>query len=235
VSFFSRFQGTFFNPQATLKAISEKPVWIDALIILLIVSAVFAYIVSPYARQDSLDFYRDNIKVKERMGEERYNQMIERLENPSKVGTLLQSFLLNPAFFLVGLLFSSLIILGMGRFTSPQGHYKQILSTYVHANFIDKILGNAVRLVLVLSRKSVAQTTTSLALFFPNLEVTSTSYVILSQVDFFQLWLFGIFGYGLSYIFRIELKKALFISYIFWLIKSIFYISLGLLTLRFMG
>ncbi len=235
MNFFSRLQGIFFNPQPTLKTISEKPVWIDALIILLILSAVFAYIVSPYARNDSLEFYRDNIKVKERMGEERYNQMIERLENPSQISVLLQSFLLNPAFFLVGLLFSSLIILGIGRFTSPEGHYKQILSTYVHANFIDKILGNAVRLVLILTRKSVAQTTTSLALFFPNLEVNSSTYVVLSQVDFFQLWLFGIFGYALSLIFKIDLKKALFISFGFWLIKSIFYIVLGLLTLRFMG
>lgn len=235
MNFFSRLQGMFFSPQLTLKAISEKPVLVDALIILLIFSAVFAYIVSPYARNDSLQFYKDNIKVKERMGEERYNRMIQNLENPSKIGTLLRSFLLNPAFSLVGFLFSSLIILGMGRLTSPEGNYKQIFATYIHANFIDKILGNAVRLLLVLTRKSVTQTTTSLALFFPNLEVTSPIYVVLSQIDFFQLWLFGIFGYALSYTFKIELKKALIISYAFWLIKSIFYIGLGLLTLRFMG
>ncbi len=235
MNFFSRLQGIFFTPQLTLKAISDKPVWVDALIILLIISAVFAYLVSPYARSDSLEALKDNVKIKERWGEERYNKMIDDLENPSTTGNILRSFLLNPVFFLVGLLFSSLIILGMGRFTSPEGHYKQVLATYIHANFIDKILGNAVRLILVLTRKSVVQTTTSLALFFPNLEATSPAFVILSQVDFFQLWLFGIFGYALAHIFKIEIKKALFISYGFWLIKSLFYIGLGLLTLRYMG
>jgi hypothetical protein len=109
-----------------------------------------------------------------------------------------------------------------------------VFSAYLHANFIDKILGNALRLVLILSRKSVVQTTTSLALFFPRLEVTSAGFVILSHVDFFQLWLFGILSYGLSHIFKIEIKKALFLSYGFWLIKSLFYITIGLLTLRYM-
>jgi hypothetical protein len=234
MNFFTRLQGIFFAPQSTLKSVSEKPVWADALVILLIMIALFSYITGPYSQKDSLETLKNNVRLRERMGEERYNQMIERLENPSKVGIIIRPLLINPAFHLVGFLFSSLILLGMGRFTSTEGNYAQVFSSYLHANFIDKILGNAVRLVLILMRKSVVQTTTSLALFFPRLEVTSASFVILSQVDFFQLWLFGIFGYGLSHIFKIEMKKALFISYGFWLIKSIFYIAIGLLSLRYM-
>jgi hypothetical protein len=234
MNFFTRLQGIFFAPQSTLKSLSEKPVWVDALVVLLIVIALFSYITGPYSQQDSLETLKNNVRLRERMGEERYNQMIERLENPSKVGSIIRPFLINPAFLLVGFLFSSLILLGMGRFTSTEGNYVQVLSSYLHANFIDKILGNAVRLVLILMRKSVVQTTTSLALFFPRLEATSASFVILSQVDFFQLWLFGVFGYGLSHIFKIEMKKALFISYGFWLIKSLFYIAIGLLSLHYM-
>lgn len=234
MNFLVRLQGVFSAPQQTLKSVSEKPVWIDALIIILIITALFSTITAPYSQKDSLQMLKDNVRLKERMGEERYNQMIERLENPSKTGTLVRSFLINPAFLLVGFLFASLLILGMGRFTSTQGKYAQVLSAYLHAQFIDKILGNAVRLFLILSRKSVLQTTTSLALFFPKMEVTSASFVILSQVDFFQIWTFGILGYGLSQIFKIEMKKALLISYGFWLIKSLFYIVIGLLSLRFM-
>jgi hypothetical protein len=214
--------------------VAERPVWVDALIVLLIILALFSYITAPYSQKDSLQTLKDNISLRERMGEERYNQMIERLENPSQTGLIIRSFLLNPAFMLVGFLFASLILLVMGRLTSTEGRYVQVFSAYLHANFIDKILGNALRLVLILSRKSVVQTTTSLALFFPRLEVTSAGFVILSHVDFFQLWLFGILSYGLSHIFKIEIKKALFLSYGFWLIKSLFYITIGLLTLRYM-
>jgi hypothetical protein len=123
----------------------------------------------------------------------------------------------------------------MSRMFSTEGNYKQIFSAILHANFIDKILGNALRLVLILTRKSVMQTTTSLALFFPKLEMTSPTFIILSQIDFFQIWLFGILGYGLSSIFKIELKKALILSYTFWVLKSLLYIALGLLGAKYMG
>ena len=235
MNFFARLQGVFFTPQLTLKAISEKPIWLDALIILLIVSALFTYITTPYSSKDQAEILKSSIKLQERMGEETFKQRIEQLENPSKSFVFLSSFLLSPITFLIGFLISSLIILVIGRFSSTEGNFVQIFSAYLYVNFIDKILGNALRLILILSRKSVMQTTTSLALLFPRLETTSFSFIVLSQIDFFQLWLFGILGYGLSHIFKIDIKKALFISYSFWLLKSLFNIALFSLSMKLIG
>lgn len=218
----------------TFKFISEKPVWFDALIILLILLSIITYIVTPYSNMDRAEILKNNIEYRERLGEEAFKQRIEQLENPSRTLVILSSFLLSPISYVVGFLISSLIILAIGRFLSTEGNFKQVFSAYLHANFIDKILGNAVRLPLILSRKSVMQMTTSLALLFPRLEVTSFGYIVLSQFDFFQLWLFGILGYGLSHIFKIETKKALIISYGFWLLKSLFYIALAYLGMRLM-
>jgi hypothetical protein len=233
MNFFDRLQGIFFNPKLTLKAISEKPIWVDALIILLIAWALFNYITTPYLQKDTLQLLQSSTKLQERMGEDRFNQMIERTKNPSMTSVLLSNLLYKPGGLLVGLLFSSLIILAMSRMFSTEGKYKQVFSAILHVNIIDKILGNALRLVLILTRKSFMQTTTSLALFFPKLEVTSPGFIILSQVDFFQLWLFGVLGYGLSSIFKIELKKALILSYSFWVLKSLLYIAYGLISIRF--
>lgn len=235
MNFFTRLQGIFFTPQLTLKAISEKPIWLDALIILLIVLALYTYIISPYSSKDQAEILKNSIKLRERMGEERFKQRIEQLENPSKTRIIINSFVFSPITLLIGFLFSSLIFLVVGRFFSTEGKYIQIFSVYLYSNFIDKILGNALRLILILSRKSVMQMTTSLALLFPRLETTSLSFIVLSQIDFFQLWLFGIFGYGLSHIFKIDIKKALFISYGFWLLKSLFYIALFSLGMKLMG
>jgi len=234
MNFFQRFQGIFFSPQPTLKVISEKPVWVDALIFLFILIGLFSFLTAPYMQKDNLQIMRGNIRMQERMGEENFNRMIERLENPSQSMVILQTFGIIPISFLVGLLFSGLIILVIGRFSSTEGKYIQIFSVLLHANFIDKILGNALRLILIFTRKSIMQTTTSLALFFPRLEVTSSAYLVLTQLDLFQLWMFGILGFGLSHIFKIELKKALVISYAFWLLKSLLYIALGLIRMRFM-
>lgn len=78
------------------------------------------------------------------------------------------------------------------------------------------------------------QTSTSLALFFPKMEVTSTSYLMLAQVDVFQLWLFGILAFGLASIFKIELKKALFLSYGLWFLKALVNIGIGLIGMSFL-
>lgn len=235
MNFFSRFQGIIFNPQPTFKRLSEKPVWVDALILLLIVSALLSYIISPYARQDNIRMFESNSRLQERLGEERFDEMLEGMRNPSKTRVILQSFLISPITLLIGFLISSLILLVLSRMTSSEGNYVHVFSVYLHANFIDKILGMGVKLIIILSKKSVMQAATSLALFFPKLEVTSPAFIVLNQFDFFQLWLFGILAYGLSHIFNIELKKALFVSYGFWLIKSLFYIGITLLGMRLMG
>jgi hypothetical protein len=65
------------------------------------------------------------------------------------------------------------------------------------------------------------------------MEITSPSYVILAQFDFFQLWMFGILAFGLAAIFKIELKKALFVSYGFWTLKAAFTVALSLLAMSF--
>jgi hypothetical protein len=235
MNFFSRFFGTFFDPGRTFAALSEKPIWVNALIVLLIVSAAFSYLVAPFMQKDSLLMMEDNAaKLKQKWGEERYNQALQRTKSTSQTGLLIRSAVLSPVTLLIGFLFSSLIVLGLGRLFSTQGNYLQVFSIFLHANFVDKILGNALRLLLIFTRKSVMQTSTSIAVFFPKLEVTSAVYAVISQFDFFQLWLFGIFGLGLASVFKINPKRAFIISFGFWLIKSLFYVALNLLTMSFM-
>lgn len=229
MNFFNRLQGVFFNPQITLKTISERPVWVDTLIFILIVLTVFTLIVAPYVKQDKLHDLKNDIKLQERLGEERHQQQVEFWENTPKALFILFFVIVPLIANLIGYLLPCLVILGIGRMFSSEGTYKQIFSVFLHASIVDRFLGNVIRIILVFTRKSVVQTTTSLALFFPKWEVTSPGFKILSQFDFFQLWLFGILGYGLSYIFKIELKKALFISYGFWFLKSLLYVVLGIL------
>ncbi len=234
MNFLNAFLGIFLNPKQTFKALSEKTRWTEALIIILIAWALFAYIRAPYAQKDSIEVIENNIKFKERIGEDRYNEMLEKLKNPAPNERIFKSFLIAPLSMAVGFLFSCLILFGMGRLISTEGKYIQVFSGFLYANFIDKILGNTVRLLLILPKKSILETSTGLALFFPHLEVTSTAFIILTQIDIFQLWMFGIFSYALSNIFNIEVKKALFISYGFWILKTFFYIAIGLFSASYL-
>ncbi len=235
MNFFNRLQGVFFNPKETLKAISEKPVWMDTMIILLVLIMIFSFLIMPYAQKDQIQNLKNNVELQERLGEEAYQRQLDFLENPPKWFFIVFSIGAPLFMTLIGFFLPPLILLAFGRMFSTEGNYKQILSVYLHASIVNNIFGNAVRLILILTRKSVMQTTTSLALFFPKMEITSMSFTVLSQIDFFQIWFFGILAFGISSVFKIDIKKSLFLSYGFWFLKSLLYIGLGALGNQFGG
>jgi hypothetical protein len=234
MNLFKRVEGVFFSPRPTFDGLAAKPVWIDTLVLVLVALIAFNLIVLPYMQKDQLSLTKDNAVLKERLGEDRYNQMIDKAEHPSKSSQIIQIFVTTPLFYLAALLLQGLLLLILGRLVSTQGTYVQVMSALVHASLVDKLLGNAVRLLLALSRHSLMQTSTSLALLFPKMEITSTSYIMLTQIDFFQIWMFGILAFGLAAIFKIELKKALVLSYGLWLIKALVNIGIGLVGMSFL-
>jgi hypothetical protein len=234
MNLFKRIEGVFFNPRPVFDGLAAKPAWVDTLVVVLVALIAFNLVVAPYMQKDQLRLMKDNSVLKERVGAERYDKMIQNMENPSDRSRIIQTFVTTPLFYLIPLLLQALILLILGRFLSPQGTYVQVLSALLHASLVDKLFGNAVRMVLALTRKSLMQTSTSLALLFPKMEVTSTSYIMLSQVDFFQLWLFGILAFGLAAVFKIELKKALFFSYGVWFLKALVNVGIAMIGMSFL-
>jgi hypothetical protein len=234
MDFFKRLEGIFFGPKPVFGSLAEKAIWVDMLIVLLIALSIYSLLIAPYAKNEQLQMTKESTKLKERMGEDRFNQMVARMEGPTTTWQFIQTALGAPLYLVLALVLQSLVLLMFGRFVSTQGSFRQLFSALVHASAINVLLGNAVRLVLVLMRKSVMQTTTSLALLFPKMEVTSTAFMVLAQIDFFQLWLFGILAYGLAAIFKFDLKKALFISYTVWFLKALVNIGFGILAMSFL-
>lgn len=234
MSLLKRLPGVFFEPRPTFEGVAARPVWIDALVVVLLALIAFNLVVAPLVQKDQLSLLKDNAALRERMGEDSYAKMIERTEHPSAAGRIVQTFVITPLYYLVAILLQSLFLLVLGRFMSTQGAYVQVLAALVHASFIDKLLGNAARLVLGLTRGSLMQTSTGLALLFPNLEVTSTAYIVLAQFDLFQLWMFGVLAFGLAAIFKVTLKKALVLSYGLWFLKALVNIGFGLIGTAFL-
>jgi hypothetical protein len=227
VNLAGRFYGVFFSPAPTFKSLAEKPKWADAFVVVLLFIAAAAYFAAPFAAQDSLKTMKDNPKLEEKMGKARYDQMIRSMETGGTTGAIIRAVVFGPLAFVFGLFISALILLLMGRLVSAEGAFIPIVSVLIQANFVDKILGGALRTVLVLARRSVIQTSTSLALLAPRIDIASPAYIFLSQVDFFQLWMFGLVGSGLAAVLKIPLRKAMILSFSFWLLKAGLNISLA--------
>ncbi|MCX7973162.1 MAG: YIP1 family protein [Candidatus Aminicenantes bacterium] len=235
MNFFQRISGVFTEPKRTMAEVAERPVWIDSLIFLLIIWLLFSNLIAPFTQKDTISLMKNNLRLKELLGEERYAQRLQQLENPSPRAKFFNLFILPPVMLFFGFFLTSLFIFILGRIFSAQGKFIQVLACVLHANLIDKFLGNAIRLFLIFSKKSVFQTSTSLALLFPRLSYTSPAYIVLNQIDFFQLWLFGVLAFGLAVTFKTSMRQAFFLSYGFWFIKSLLYITLGLINLRYMS
>ncbi len=232
---FQRISGVFFNPKPVFDSVAEKPVWIDVLVVLLIALAAFSILVSPYARHDQLVMWKESATLKEKVGEARYNAQVQALENPMTTGMVLQTVVGGPLFIFFAMLIQAGILLLLGRLASTKGGFAQVFGSLVHASSINLLLGNAVRLGLTVMRKSAFQTSTGLALLFPKLAVTSKAYIVLSQIDFFQLWMFGVLAFGLAAAFKVKMKTALGLSYAVWAAKAVFNIGLGLFGASFLG
>jgi len=230
MSFGGRLIGTFFDPGPTFKAIAARPIWVDILIVLLILISLYTYLIFPFGQKDTLRSLEDNAaKLKAKWGESQYARYLERIRGQDRS---LAAFLVTPLTYLIGFLFSGLIVMGMGRLVSTQGSYLQVFSSLLHANLVDKLLGNGLRQFLISGRKSVVQTSTGLPVLFPKMDVMSTAYALLGQVDLFQIWTFCLFGIGLAAAFKISLKKGLVISFAFWLLKSGLTVALIMLRTR---
>lgn len=235
MTFFQRLSGVFFEPKRTMTEIATRPVWVDTLVFLLIIWLVYSYLITPFLQKDSLDLMKDNVRLKELLGEQRYAERLQQLENPSPRTKFFNLFILSPATLLFGFFLTSLFIFILGRIFSPQGRYLQVFACVLQAQVIDKFIGNLVRLLLIFSKKSVFQTSTSFALFFPHLSFNSPAYVILNQIDFFQIWMFGVLAFGLAVIFQMSLRRAFFMSYGFWIFKCLVNIAFGLLNLKYLS
>jgi len=236
MTFPQRIRGVFFEPAPTMADVAQKPKPIAAILILvLLLTAVFSYVAAPYIAKDTVAGMKDNVKLQERMGKERFDEMITKMENPKPATLVFRSIVVTPAFTAIILGIQTLFLLILGRMFSSEGSFVPVLSVFLYAKLIDGLLGNLVRGVLILVRKSVIQTTTSLALLAPKAEFTSIPYILLSQVDFFQLWMFGMLGYGLSAVFKIPVKKGMILSYAFWAVKAAVNIAFGFLSKSFMG
>jgi hypothetical protein len=169
----------------------------------------------------------NSTRLQEKWGESGYAGALERMRDRSRS---LAAFLVTPLTYLTGLLFSALIVLGLGRMITTQGNYLKIFSSLLHAGLVDKLLGNGLRFFLLSNRGSALQTSTGLPVLFPRMDVLSNGSALMSQLDFFQVWAFCLFGIGLAASLKISWKKGLAISFIFWVFKSL--LTAGLIVFR---
>jgi hypothetical protein len=215
MTFFQRLEGVFFSPRATLEAVAQKAVWWDVLIVTLVATIIFSVVIMPYATQDALA----NYQAQGGTAPADISQMPKWI---LIIGGVVGLFSIMFFIFL-----SCGIITLIGRFFSQEGDFSKILAVYLHAGLVDSVLGNLIRLLLVLMKKTFRVSTSLAVLLPPDIPVRSFPYVLLNQFDFFRLWAVFIMAFGLSAVFKVDRKKGLIISFVAWFILTLIFAGLS--------
>ena len=78
---------------------------------------LFSYLVAPHLQKDQLDLLRDDVRFRDRYGDEQLERIIESRENPPQI-QIYAGYVMAALGLVVGLLLSSLVMLVLGRLVS---------------------------------------------------------------------------------------------------------------------
>ncbi|SCY50525.1 Yip1 family protein [Alkaliphilus peptidifermentans] len=213
----------FSEPSKTMKDVAINPVIypifiIATLMLILIVPRLNLMI--DYMTPQMLESYRQ--------------QGLDITELPAAVITISKISMLVAAFVvpIVGWFINGLVILILGLITKCKGRFKGVLSVVGFASIIS-LMGEAIRatITLITGNPEVYTSLASIGILINPDMLTENAVLfgILSSFEIFNLVSLYFVAIGLTYVYKIGIKKAVILSYATWLLTIIFNVGMGLL------
>lgn len=198
------------SPNETFAYINEKPTWWLPLTTLIIISIGYILVTFP------------SIIIPEKISTIMSNPAIQNLTDAQKAKILSTSNILirsiigaiisTPIYLLLkGVIFYFAIIV-----TGYEIKFRKMFSLTVWAGIITS-LGIVVKTALTVIKHS-SNVYTSLAVFLPNLDKSSSLFVFLNNFEIFTLWNLTLIGLGLGVITKLNKKKSTTIVFVLWIL-----------------
>lgn len=196
----------FYSPVEVFQDLKERPTWVWAFVIILLISLIFTFVCMPIIRQEAIR------TLQERLPPDRAEVALRffsgtgfyiRTAISSLFGAAVVIFLQAGVFMLI----LTLIV--------REIEFRKLLAVTVYANLIP-LAGKLVRLPLILYKKTM-EIHTDLLLFLPFIEKRTFLYRFLSQLDFFTVWALLLFSVGIATITKLERKTSILVVFILWL------------------
>jgi hypothetical protein len=203
-----RILNLYFSPVETFKAVNEKPDWIVPILLTIVVIIIMTLIASP---KIIIPEQIKHIQEMERLPEEAREARIEHLQGilpyvTTPIGIIIFSFIL--LFLQSSIFMVAFLILG------NRTGFKKILAV-VSYSYLVGIPESILKTSLMMIRKTI-YVYTSLVLLFPNLDMKSPLFKVLSRLDIFMIWHLSLIGLGFSIIYGVDRKRSLTIVFGLW-------------------
>ncbi|MDD5528705.1 MAG: YIP1 family protein [bacterium] len=201
----------FYAPVEVFNELKEKPYWLLAFIVFLVVMLASSAGLLPIIKSTAMETMQGNI--------------------PSGDAEQAMGFFNGPKFYLislVGVCFSTILgvlfqagifLFILSLFFRKDVTFKQMLSLTVHTKLVT-LLGIVIKFPIILAKQSM-EVHTDLLLFAPFLKPKTFLYTFLGSMDFFTIWSFVLFAMGISVFTKLEQKKTYILVFVSWLISIV--------------
>jgi hypothetical protein len=133
-----------------------------------------------------------------------------------------------------GMLLATFFVYMFFKVAGVEGDFGHFFSGVVHASVLDMFLGGILKAALISIKKTMF-VHTGLTMFFPGLDFRSMPFLILSQFDFFSIWYLLALALGIAYFAKISPKKSITIVVLYFLFKSLVFVSFSYFSMKLMG
>lgn len=230
----TRLAGVLTSPAKTFESIAQRPTWLIAIVVLILVGTVTAYIAV-----DRIDF-EEEIRVQL----EKRSQPVPDGEALEKAAALQKviSWAVAPVIFgFVFYLLAALMFWMSFKLTGSDLDYKTALSTTLHG-YVPAAVKALVSIPVILGRAEIsAEELQSGALLKSNLaflapeEAGAVLVAVLSSVDLFSVWCIALLAIGFAVTAKVPKKTATITVICVWLLGVAFKLGFAALGQAFSG
>jgi len=218
LGFVSRAIGVFISPAATFEDIARKPTVIAPLLVVLGAVALGAYFIAPVQGPELAELMADS-PLMQHVPEAQRDEIIAKVTHPTTMDRIKGSV---QAAGVVGaaIAFFALLLWGSGHLCGGEPTYKGVVSVLAFASLISHAAGFLVRTPLMIAKGTVFGVTLSPAIFIPDADWRSTSYLFLAMFfDLFAVWGAIVGGIGFSKVSRLSTTLGVTIVGFFYLLR----------------
>ena len=226
--FFNDFMGVICSPGQTIGKLMEKKRWQTVFVIILLTAAIVTYLSYPITKVEGAKFVRDS-EMANKLSEEQLANLDKFTPTQRLIGALTQL----PLAALMMLL-SAFFVYLFFKVAGAEGNFSHYFSGVVHASVLDMFLGGILKAALISIKKTMF-VHTGLTMFFPALDFRSMPFLILSQFDFFSIWYLLALTLGIAYFTKISPQKSITIVVLYFLFKSLVFVSFSYFSMKLMG
>lgn len=199
MSLLARAMGVIFSPRETFAAVVERPVWLGAMAIAVLISAVaqFVLLSTEVGQQLAID---QQVAFAEAFGQEvsdeAYAQLEERTEQTARYINPVATIFFTPLVLLVS---AGILHVMFGLIGGGNGTFKQVYAISAHSAIVSSLQIVFTTIVTIAAGRTAGA---NLAVFAPMLDDTSVVYRFLSYIDLFYLWSTFVTAVGLAVLYK---------------------------------